>query len=145
METKHIDSVALASLYRDRTTEGETGIWGKVPDTAMRLLVLAATDANPAFVDLWPKMQAELRRLEGVDTPKEDIAAIRARYYARMFVRDFKGVPAAGGGLVAFSQAAAAELLGADDVIQWLAETVFETRRFRMALAQETTEDIKNG
>ncbi len=144
MESKLIDTSGLEGLKRDRKIEGETGIWMKVPDTEMRLLTLAATDANPAFVDLWPKMQAELRRLEGVGADKEEIARVRARYYARMFLRDWKGVLAAGGGEAAFSTEAATELLVLDDVITSLAETVFETRHFRMARAKEITEDLKN-
>lgn len=139
-----IDTTKLATLKRDRHIEGDAGIWMKVPETEIRLLTLAATDANPAFVDLWPKMQAELRRLEGVGATKSEIAVVRAGYYARMFLRGFKNVPAVDGGEVPFSQPAAVELLLVDDILQVLAETVFETRNFRMARARETTEDLKN-
>lgn len=144
MESKHIDLSGMAGLKRDRTIEGETGIWMKVPDTDMRLLTLAGTDANPAFVDLWPKMQSELRRLDGAGADKDEIAKVRARYYARMFLRGWKGVPGANGGEAVFSTDAAAELLAVDDVLQALAECVFETRNFRMARAKEITEDLKN-
>lgn len=150
METKHIDSTALAGLRRDRTIEGETGIWMKVSGTKIHLLTLAATDANPAFVDLFPKMQAELRRLDGVGAEKAEIEAVRARYYVRMFLRDWKGVPAARvdgrpAGQAPWGQEAAAEfLVYCDDAMNELAETVFEPRRFRLALAKEITEDLKN-
>jgi hypothetical protein len=145
METKYVDAAALAPLKRDREIEGTTGIWLKVTDSEQRLLVLAGTDANPAFVDLWPKMQAELRRLEGVGTDKEEIRRVRCRYYARMFMRDWKNVPAPGGGDAAFSIDAAAEyLFHADDALDDIANNVFETRKFRLARAKETTEDIKN-
>jgi hypothetical protein len=145
MDSKLIDTTKFAALRRDRTIEGETGLWMKITDSEARLLVLAATDANPAYVELFPKMQAELRRLEGVGAEKEELAAVRARYYARMFVRDWKNVPAPDGSAAPFSQEAAAQFLAfADDAIQDLAVTCFEHRNFRMARAKETVEDVKN-
>ncbi len=143
--SKFIDTAKFAETRRDRHIEGTDGIWMKVQCTGVRLLVLAATDANPAFVDLFPKMNAELRRLEGAGAEKEELDVCRARYYARMFVRDWKDVPAADGGDAKFSVDACTEYLAfSHDSMTELAETVFETRRFRMALAQDTVEDLKN-
>ena len=144
MPPKYVNTAKFEATRRDRHIEGEVGIWMKVQCTGVRLLVLAATDANPAFVDLFPKMQAELRRLEGVGADKDEIDTVRARYYTRMFVRDWGDVEAADGGPARFSVDACTEYLAySHDSATELAETVFETRRFRMALAQQTVEDLK--
>lgn len=146
MPPKYVNLEKFEATRRDRTIEGEVGIWMKIQCTGVRLLVMAATDANPAYVDLMPKMQAELRRLEGAGAGKDELDAVRARYYTRMFVRDWKDVPAAaGGGEAKFSVEACTEYLAySHDSLAELAETVFEPKRFRMALANDTVEELKN-
>ena len=142
---KLIDITSLDRLRRDRHVEGTQGIWIRVPNSEIRLHVVAATDANPAFVEFWDKMQAELRRLDGVGATKEELQAVRARYYARMFVRGFRNVPGTDGKDAEFSQEAATEMLTyIDDALIELAEKVFEHRNFRFANAERTIADLKD-
>ena len=134
----------IDKLKRDRAVEGgegtEIGFEGGIT-----LVVLCASDANPAWKRYGDDFLAELRRLNRAHASEERVRRFLAEQYARLLVKDWRGVVDPQGHDLPFSRDLCVELLyETDDILPALQALVHDSKNFRGQRIEAVIEAAKN-
>lgn len=121
----------IDDLKRNRDIEGETGT-----EVALRggikLRLLCATDANPAWKQHGEAFRNELRRLARAGASDERVKKYLAHELTRLFVKGWEGVMDTEGNAIPWTkEACEAFLVEADDAIPAIQDIVYDTQNFR--------------
>jgi hypothetical protein len=113
-------------------------------DGDITLIVRAATDANPAWKAAMPTISKEIRRLRNARASAERLRKYLAPLYARLLVKDWRGVKSKDVEVPYSVEACTAFLLKADDAYTAVDEMVYDTKNFRSARVEAIVEHAKN-
>jgi hypothetical protein len=134
------DNIDALQRKRDIEAEGtELGLPGDI-----KLIVRAATDANPSWRAASAGIMNELRRLRNARADNDRVRAYLAPLYARHLVKDWSGVKSDGVEVPFSVEACTAFLLAADDAYAAIDELVYDTKNFRSAKITALIDDLGN-
>ncbi len=141
-------------LKRNLTIEGESGAELGL-EGGITLIVLAATDANPAWKARSGQIRAELNRLSNARADAKRTRDYLAGVFSEIIVKDWfftdgdgkrhDGPLDASGNTIPFTrEACKAFLLQADDAFEAVNAIIYDTKNFRGQRIEAVVENVKN-